>query len=235
MVETRYGCFRKENKGQKEIYSIDQFEWFRDGMERTYPERYDGLEKKESKRLLSAVRFHLSYEQGKDASSYLVVVGNGYDIFETYLARVNWGMDSLTGGIPKQESALWRVFKYNNDVGKRGKEFGRGFEKPPKKTIDLAKIFSTDVKPFLGWTSFNGDKTRRVYSLEIHPGEHLDVIANMARKHPTENETLEVIYVPDPRNSKPHHLTTLKEIQRFGWTSKEIENSISTDKFTFVK
>jgi hypothetical protein len=234
MVETRYGCSRKENKGQKEVYSIDQFEWFRDGMERTFPERYDGFGKKEEKKLLSAVRFHLPYA-GKNASSYLVVVGNGFDVFEAYLARVNQGMSgSLTGEIPKQESALWRLFKYNNEVGKRGKEFERGFNEPPKKTIDLAKIFSTDICPFLGWTSFDGDKTKRIYNLEIHPDEHLEIIANMARKNPAENETLEIIYVPDPRNSEPHYLTTLKEIQGFGWMSKEVEDSISTDNFTFA-
>lgn len=221
MAETRPRTItRKDTDSLPQIiHDIDQFGWYNDIKART-----SGLEE-DSKESLSTVRFMLPYIVGKEVPSYIVVVGNGSDICEAYIARVNEGTHVLAIETP-QKSGLWKIFSYieNREFYDTG-ETKHVIEELPMK---IGEIFLTEISPFLRRGNYPLD-CDRVYEFPLYDGDKFKVIARNRKNENAEN--LEMVWSPNPRHDPERTLIT---IQGHSWIDPEKMRSMPfTDQFTF--
>ena len=201
------------------IHEIDQLGWYRDIMSRILEKDEDSDEK-----ILNSIRFNLPYSPGKDALPYFVVVGNGYNLCEAYMVRVNWGMDMLTGGIPEEKSRLWKIFSYSEKRDfNNGENLNALREDLPSK---LGNIFITDISPFLKRTYYPLE-CDRIYDFSLWQSDKLRVIARNRKNRDEQN--LEMIWVPDKRDGEPETIVILPNLK---WTSS-LDIFPFTDEFTF--
>ena len=120
-----------------------------------------------------------------------MVVGNGFDLCNAYVARVNSGFDYITGGVSKESSGLWRVFSYAEKrkiFSSDRKEIIRKIsEELPMK---LSSVPTTDITPFMhsGEYPLECDKE---YSFGLSGFDRLEIVVR--NREDRNKEDLEVL------------------------------------------
>lgn len=214
---TRFLYVRTEEKDGRTVvtHDIDQFWWFRQAMEHTLTPS----EKKKGERLLSAVRFYLPFAPGREVPRSLIVVGNGLSVCDVYLACSQHLLN------PPQKPRLWKLFDYY-DSKKHNVE--PKMRQPPC----FPQIFATHLFPFLKGLDYPLD-CLRVYNFHCsYNADRVRVVAD--NRENRELQTLEIKFVPDNRNGPPQSVITLRRVEGAGWTSPDLEQKLSTEKFALT-
>ena len=211
------GVLREAHGGHPEfVRTTDQFVWFRTAMIRAI----DASRRRERYSLFSAVRFHLPYIQG-NPQNHLVVLGDGWNLCDVYLARIYWNAFPHT-------SSLWKLFAYN---GCNTQEKSYNFRRPPRKPLDFASVFSTDIMPFRHDGEPQGSHTRYTFQLKcsgvLGNSDYVQVVAK-DREHFRQLE----VHFHSGETGKKKHIITLKEQNT--WHSPTLEDRIVVHDFTFA-
>lgn len=161
-------------EGKKQIYFIDQFHWFVNGLE------CGSAPSNITRR--SAVSFVFPYSPGKLSRAELLVLGQSSEL-EAYFLSVN----------DKNKNTIQRLFNYPSYK-----------DKIDKKIINLdavpsPNIFTTQETPFL----FRGEGVSdfsREYFFNLFGGEYFQVIAQ--RNEPSKFDYMELKYLPDSKDGR---------------------------------
>ncbi len=225
MAGTRYESIERTDQPSgilRIVHKINQFFWYRDAIERT-GNGDTGIVKN-----LSAVRFHLPYALGREAQCFLVVVGDGLNICNAYLARIN-APDLLTLERPPQQPGLQQLFSYKEERQVQGRSW-KTVDEPPIPEF-LRSIFTTEIGPFLKDMHTPID-TDRIYN--IKPSFNFDILEILAKNREDRTQQhLKITWKPDSRDGKEKLCAILSRYENVGWLPEDTEKRREFEKFTF--
>lgn len=159
----------------KQIYFLDQFHWYADGIE-------SGSVPYEITRR-SAVSFEFPHSPGELSRAELLVLGERSEL-EAYLLSID----------DKRRNIIRQVFAYP------GSKERIKLDILNVDAIPSPNVFTTQEKPFL----YRGEKKSdfsREYNFNLFGGEYFKVIAQ--RKDSARYDYMELRYLPDSRDSRP--------------------------------
>ena len=226
MSDTRFREVKREEIGgqlSKLIYDTDQFVWYRDAKGRCLKDRDSAYN------LMSAIRFQLPLVPGKMSPSYLMVVGDGLEVCNVYLTRVQ-GRDFGTGMMPPQDSFCSELFSYSKARKEKGVNPKQLRELEGTIPAHFINIFTTDIAPFLK----SGDlplECDRIYNImpSCIGSDMIKIVAENRRKD-LQQQRLRVIWHPDSRDAKPKEIISIPNLE---WSTGDFSFLPRTDRFSF--
>lgn len=209
---------RDETKGKLTAF-IDQFTWFRGGMQDYRISEDEHSEEQNRLNFNTSLLFCLPYGNvGICPPSYILINGNGLDTGDVYFFR-NEGLN--------QDKRLWRLFSY-----KGIKKPDYGWKEPPKNKVKLIKNFVSECSPFLKQDNWPLTGKREFYVNLTSVGSGYIQLTADRRQEEREKQTCKLTYIPDRHYNKPKRLLTLKNLPQ-GYYSEELEDLVSTESFNF--
>ncbi len=193
------------------VYTIDQFPYFRRGMQGTLRDGEWDIMK-----TTSEVRFSLFSNDKWSIFSWPVVrvIGDCREVFDIFTKGVHAKSDlSQEEGQWVSEALGWKLFEY----AKYDHIHNKGQIEPVRSpSQDYGRIFRSEVKPFLRMGNEVNDGYR-IY--EMYPGwgsEGITVVADN-RADTYHEETLDVYFDQDRREGPPIHIVRLAIDDNYGW------------------